>query len=124
MSEASKRRCFFFQAEDGIRAAHECLEFRRVLFLSSVLMYNKEQIAEKDLPSSILDLADPEWKGKVSFSPTGADFQAIVSAVLELKGEAATKKWLKGLAANGEVYDGNNIEIGRASCRERVFQYV
>src|SRR3546814_6689223 len=72
-------------------------------------MYNKEQIAEKDLPSSILDLADPEWKGKVSFSPTGADFQAIVSAVLELKGEAATKKWLKGLAANGEVYDGNNI---------------
>src|SRR3546814_655773 len=109
MSEASKRRCFFFQAEDGIRAAHECLEFRRVLFLSSVLMYNKEQIAEKDLPSSILDLADPEWKGKVSFSPTGADFQAIVSAVLELKGEAATKKWLKGLAANGEVYDGNNI---------------
>src|SRR3546814_10124743 len=25
---------FFFQAEDGIRAAHSCVEFRRVLFRS------------------------------------------------------------------------------------------
>src|SRR3546814_2601286 len=27
--------CFFFQAEDGIRDAHWCLEFRRVLFRSA-----------------------------------------------------------------------------------------
>ncbi|KQZ66812.1 iron ABC transporter substrate-binding protein [Nocardioides sp. Root151] len=76
---------------------------------STVVMYNKDDIAPEDLPTSILDFADPKWKGKVSFSPTGADFQAIVSAVLELKGEDATKEWLVGLAENGEVYDGNNI---------------
>ncbi|QIX25432.1 iron ABC transporter substrate-binding protein [Nocardioides sp. JQ2195] len=76
---------------------------------STVVMYNKDDIAPEDLPKSILDFADPQWKGKVSFSPTGADFQAIVSAVLQLEGEAATKEWLAGLAANGEVYDGNNI---------------
>src|SRR3546814_7227873 len=29
---------FFFQAEDGIRDAHYCLEFRRVLFRSTVLL--------------------------------------------------------------------------------------
>ena len=47
-------------------------------------------MTEADLPDSILDFADPEWEGRVGFSPTGADFQAIVSAVLELEGEEAT----------------------------------
>ena len=38
----------------------------------------------------MLDLAKPEWKGRWGGLPAGADFQAIVSALLELKGEAAT----------------------------------
>ncbi len=78
---------------------------------STVLVYNTDEVSEADLPTSILDLAEPEWKGKVSFSPTGADFQAIVSAVLELEGEQATREWLEGLKANGEVYDGNNVVL-------------
>lgn len=76
---------------------------------STVLVYNTAKVKEADLPTSLLDLADPTWKGKVSFSPSGADFQAIVSAVLETKGEAVTKAWLKGLKANGTVYQGNNV---------------
>jgi iron(III) transport system substrate-binding protein len=78
---------------------------------STVLVYNKDKVAEADLPKSLLDLADPKWKGKVSFSPTGADFQAIVSAVLQLKGEKATKAWIAGLKANGTVYQGNNVVL-------------
>lgn len=78
---------------------------------STVLFYNTDQVKPADLPASILDLAEPEWKGKVAFSPTGADFQAIVSAVLQLKGEQATADWLAGLKANGTVYDGNNLVL-------------
>lgn len=78
---------------------------------STVLVYNKDKVAEADLPTSLLDLADPKWKGKVSFSPTGADFQAIVSAVLQLEGEAATRDWLAGLKANGTAYQGNNVVL-------------
>jgi iron(III) transport system substrate-binding protein len=78
---------------------------------STVLAYNPSMISEDELPDSLLDLADPAWKGKVSFSPTGADFQAIVAGVLALKGEAATKEWLAGLKANGTVYDGNNVVL-------------
>jgi iron(III) transport system substrate-binding protein len=78
---------------------------------STVLVYNPSMISEADLPTSLMDLADPAWKGKVSFSPTGADFQAIVAGVLALKGEAATKEWLAGLKANGTVYDGNNVVL-------------
>ncbi|MBM0125642.1 iron ABC transporter substrate-binding protein [Pimelobacter simplex] len=78
---------------------------------STVLVYNTEQVQEADLPASLLDLAKPEWKDRISFSPTGADFQAIVAAVLELEGEEATKAWLEGIKANGKVYDGNNLVL-------------
>ncbi|MFL6132398.1 MAG: iron ABC transporter substrate-binding protein [Nocardioidaceae bacterium] len=78
---------------------------------STVLVYNTAKLPVSQLPKSIMDLAKPAWKGRISFSPTGADFQAIVSAVLELKGEAATQQWLAGLKRNGTVYDGNNVVL-------------
>jgi len=78
---------------------------------STVLFYNPDLVDEADLPDSILDLADPEYDGLISFSPTGADFQAIVAAVLELEGEEATRSWLAGIKANGTVYDGNNVVL-------------
>ncbi|MET3962690.1 iron(III) transport system substrate-binding protein [Marmoricola sp. OAE513] len=85
---------------------------------STVLVYNKAMVKEADLPTSLLDLADPKWKGKVSFSPTGADFQAIVAGVLALKGEAATKAWLEGIKANGTTYKGNNVVLQSVNAGE------
>ena len=78
---------------------------------STVLVYNTDQISKGQLPVSIMDLAKPAWKGRIAFSPTGADFQAIVSAVLATQGEQATKDWLAGLKTNGTVYDGNNVVL-------------
>lgn len=78
---------------------------------STVLVYNTDLVSEDELPDSILDLADPEWRGRISFSPTGADFQAIVAALLDLEGEQATRAWLVGIKANGTVYDGNNVVL-------------
>lgn len=85
---------------------------------STVLVYNPSMISEDELPASIMDLAKPEWAGKVSFSPTGADFQAIVAAVLDLEGEDATRQWLDGLKANGTVYDGNNVVLESVNAGE------
>ncbi len=76
---------------------------------STVAMYNTDTMTEADMPASILDFAEPEWEGRFSFSPTGADFQAIVSAVLELEGEAATQEWLAGLKANGVIVQNNLV---------------
>jgi iron(III) transport system substrate-binding protein len=78
---------------------------------STTLVYNTDQVKPADLPASILDLAKPRWKGRIAFSPTGADFQAIVAAMIDLEGEAAAKAWLEGLKANGKVYDGNNLVL-------------
>ena len=78
---------------------------------STVMVYNTDKVSKDELPTSLTDLADPEWKGRISFSPTGADFQAIVAGYLALEGEDATKEWLEGLKANGTVYDGNDVVL-------------
>ncbi|MNO34779.1 Fe(3+)-binding periplasmic protein precursor [compost metagenome] len=75
---------------------------------STVFVYNPGKLPEAQLPKSLMDLAAPSWKGRWGASPAGADFQAIVSAVLELKGEAATLAWLKGMKANFTAYRGNS----------------
>ena len=85
---------------------------------STVVVYNTDELGADDLPDSILDFAEPEWAGRISYSPTGADFQAIVSAVLELEGEDATRDWLAGLAENGTVYDGNNVVLESVNAGE------
>jgi iron(III) transport system substrate-binding protein len=85
---------------------------------STVLVYNTDEVQPDELPASLLDLADPEWAGRISFSPTGADFQAIVAAVLALEGEQATADWLAGIAENGQVYDGNNVVLEAVNAGE------
>ncbi|MPZ63081.1 MAG: extracellular solute-binding protein [Propionibacteriales bacterium] len=85
---------------------------------STVLVYNTDLVSEDELPQSIMELAEPQWAGRISFSPTGADFQAIVSAVLELEGEAATREWLAGLERNGTVYDGNDVVLESVNAGE------
>ncbi|MFT4174440.1 MAG: iron ABC transporter substrate-binding protein [Rhodocyclaceae bacterium] len=74
---------------------------------STVFVYNKDKLPAAGLPKSLMDLSAPVWKGRWSASPSGADFQAIVSAVLEMKGEAATLAWLKGMKDNAVIHRGN-----------------
>lgn len=78
---------------------------------STVFAYNKAKLAEDQLPKSLLDLADPQWKGRWGASPSGPDFQAIVSALLQLKGEEVTSDWLKAMKAGFKAYRGNNTVL-------------
>lgn len=78
---------------------------------STVFVYNKDKLKEDQLPKSLLDLADPKWKGLWGASPSGADFQAIVSALLELKGEEATAAWLKAMKENFKPFKGNSTVL-------------
>ncbi len=74
---------------------------------TTVFVYNKSRLSADKLPKSLLDLADAAWNGRWAASPSGADFQAIVSALLELKGEQATLAWLKAMKTNAKIYRGN-----------------
>jgi iron(III) transport system substrate-binding protein len=85
---------------------------------STVFAYNPAQVTAAALPASIMELAQPQWKGKVGISPAGADFQAIVSAVLSLKGEPVTLAWLRGLKDNARVYSGNGAVMKAVNAGE------
>lgn len=85
---------------------------------STVLVYDPKKISADQLPKSMLDLAKPEWKGKWAASPTGADFQAIVAALLELKGEEATTAWLAGMKENFTAYKGNSTAMKAVNAGE------
>ncbi|OUS89640.1 iron ABC transporter substrate-binding protein [Rhodococcus sp. NCIMB 12038] len=85
---------------------------------STVFAYNKDLLPEDQLPKSLLDLQDPAWKDRWAASPSGADFQAIVSALLELKGEDATRQWLAGMKDNVRTYKGNGTVMKAVNAGE------
>ncbi len=74
---------------------------------STVFVYNTSKLRPDQLPKSLLDLQLPEWKGRWGAPPTKADFQAIVAALLQLKGEAETSKWLAAMKAGATLYSDN-----------------
>ena len=74
---------------------------------TTVFVYNKARLPADQLPKSLLDLQDPKWKGRWGAPPGKADFQAIVAALLALRGEAATAQWLQGMKANAVMFQDN-----------------
>jgi iron(III) transport system substrate-binding protein len=85
---------------------------------STVFAYDKTKLTEDKLPKSLLDLAKPEWKGRWAASPTGADFQAIIGALVQLKGEADAVAWLKGMKENSKAYRGNSTAMKAVNAGE------
>ena len=85
---------------------------------STVFVYNKRKLNPSQLPKSMLELTSPAWKGRWAASPAGADFQAIVGALLEIKGEAVTADWLKGMKENAKLYKGNSVAMKAVNAGE------
>ncbi|MEY4434936.1 MAG: hypothetical protein RIR16_976 [Actinomycetota bacterium] len=75
---------------------------------SRVIAYNPELISEDELPASVLDLANPEWKGKVGIAPSNASFQSFVTALRVLKGEKVATEWLAAMKENAVLYEKND----------------
>ena len=75
----------------------------------SVLIYNPRLISKSQLPTSVMQLADPKYQGKLALAAGETDFQPIVTSVLRAHGAAATVKWLDALKANaaGHLYPDN-----------------
>jgi iron(III) transport system substrate-binding protein len=73
-----------------------------------VVVYNTDEVTQDELPTSVFDVTDPKWKGKIGIAPTNASFQAFVSAMILSLGEDRTRDWLEQLKANDPtLYDGN-----------------
>ncbi|MGA1114013.1 MAG: iron ABC transporter substrate-binding protein [Aquiluna sp.] len=70
-----------------------------------VLVYDPSQVS--DLPKSIFDLEDANWQGRIGIAPTNASFQAFVTAMRILHGDARTLQWLEAMKSGAVIYEKN-----------------
>ena len=77
----------------------------------SSLVYNPSLVPRSQLPASILDFAQPQWKGKIAIAPTDSDFPPLVGAVIATHGEAAARDWLAGLKRNARIYQDEEAVV-------------
>ncbi|GAB4325715.1 MAG: iron ABC transporter substrate-binding protein [Dehalococcoidia bacterium] len=78
------------------------------------VVYNTDRLSPEDLPDSILDFTDPQWKGRIGWAPTNASFQAFVTGMRVLLGDDAARDWLEGIKANDPIEYPNNSTIVQA----------
>jgi iron(III) transport system substrate-binding protein len=81
----------------------------------SVLVYNTSKAKSSELPSSILELSQPRWKGRLAFAPSETDFQPLITSITKFYGAAAAERWLKGLQANAAVYPDNETVVSQVN---------
>jgi iron(III) transport system substrate-binding protein len=86
----------------------------------SVLIYNPSLIGASELPTSVLQLADPKYRGKLAFAAGETDFQPIVTSVAHTDGRPAALKWLEGVKTNAgsHIYPDNETissEVNRGA---------
>jgi iron(III) transport system substrate-binding protein len=82
-----------------------------------VLYYNPTLISKDQLPKTLADITDPQYKGKFAWAPSGA-FVATAQYLISTQGEAKTKTFLQEIKNNGvnEHKNGNvrdTVEAGK-----------
>jgi iron(III) transport system substrate-binding protein len=75
-----------------------------------VFAYNPDLL--KALPTSVTDLTNAQYKGKLGIAPSNASFQAFVTALINAQGTDFAQKWLEGLKANDvRIYAKNSAIV-------------
>jgi iron(III) transport system substrate-binding protein len=77
----------------------------------STLVYDPSKVSRSQLPTSVLQLAQPQWKGRVAIAPTDSDFPPVVGAVIATHGKAAAARWLAGLKRNAQLYQDDESVV-------------
>lgn len=85
-----------------------------------VLVYNTELVDPSELPSTIAELTDPSWEGRIGLAPGNGSFQDFVTAMRATTGDDATRSWLDGIAANDPVSYENNLAVVSGVARGEV----
>ncbi len=76
-----------------------------------VIAYDKRELKPADLPRSVFDVPQKEWRGRVGWAPTNPSFESFVTAMRRLKGEPAAREWLEAMVANDTKTYPNNIAV-------------
>lgn len=75
-----------------------------VVARENVLTYNPNMVKKSALPASILDLADPKWKGMIGIHLTSPDIMPLIRTVALVEGHDKALAWLQGIKRNAKLY--------------------
>lgn len=79
----------------------------------------------EDVPTSVFDLVDEAYRGRVGWAPTNGSFQSFVTAMRVTHGNERTEEWLRGMIANdARPYANNNAQVEAAARGEIDFGLV
>lgn len=76
-----------------------------------VIVYNTNSVSPADLPADLWGFTEPQWNGRVGWAPTNGSFQAMLTGMRAIWGEADTRAWLQAMQANNPVVYENNTSI-------------
>lgn len=76
-----------------------------------IVAYDRRELQQSDLPSSILGFTGPEWKGRIGWAPTNASLQAFVTALRVTEGEDVARRWVEGIVAGDAQTYENNVAV-------------
>ncbi|HEX4218199.1 MAG TPA: extracellular solute-binding protein [Acidimicrobiales bacterium] len=83
----------------------------------NVIVYNTGQLHAGQVPTSIMDLANPKWKGKLALAQGETDFQPIVTSIVKTYGKQAALTWLEAVKANAgsNIYPNNETLVDQVN---------
>ena len=85
-----------------------------------VLVYNKDLFDPADLPTSIHELTDEKWLGRVALAPTNGSFQDFFTLFRLSDGDDVALAWLTALHDGGAPVYPNNVSIVQAVARGEI----
>jgi len=85
-----------------------------------VAVYNIDAIAEADLPTSVFDLTNETWRGRVALPATNGSFLDWFTVFRDQFGTDVATQWLNDMVANDAKYYPNNRSIVEAAGRGEI----
>jgi iron(III) transport system substrate-binding protein len=77
--------------------------------------YNTEEFSADDVPEDVMAFPETEaFRDSVGWAPTYSSFQAFVTAMRVLEGEAATREWLEGMLELGATEYSDEFLVSQA----------
>lgn len=84
-----------------------------------VIAYHPNSAPEAENFTSVDEVLDPAYKGKVGFAPTNASFHSFVTALRVAKGENGAREWLTRFKQNDpQAYERNGAVLGAVDSGE------
>ena len=85
-----------------------------------VLVHNLDRVPSSELPSSVFELTDPKWRGRVAIPAANGSFLDWFTVFRDQFGDNVAAQWLDDMVANDARNYPNNVAIVDAVARGEI----